>query len=71
MLTVIVLIVFAVTAALDWLPGIKSKPKKETVVYGLLLVTALVVLFLYSLGVHMPEPSDAITAAVKAIFPVK
>ena len=71
MLTAIVLALFALTAALDWLPGVKSKPQKETFVYGLLWTVALVVLLLYSLDIPVPSPNDAIQSVVSAIFKVK
>jgi hypothetical protein len=71
MLTAIVLVVFILTAALDWLPGVKNKPKNETAVYGLIIVAALTILFLYSVGVKVPCPSVPIRNAVQAIFPVK
>ena len=45
MLTAIVLALFAVTAAVDWLPGVKNKPVKETIVYGMLWTAALAFFF--------------------------
>ena len=71
MLTAIVLIFIGLTVALDWLPGIKTKPVRESVVYGAMTAAALVVLFLYSIGVYVNGPSEAISSVVKAIFPVK
>jgi cytochrome b561 len=71
MLTAIVLVLFALTAVMDWLPDIRKRPKKETVVYGLLWSCGLAVLFLYSVGVAVPSPSGAIRSVVEAIFPVK
>jgi hypothetical protein len=70
MLTAIVVILFALTAALDWLPEIKNRPKKETVVYGLLWTSALAVLLLFSFGVRLPSPNDAIKTVFGAIFNV-
>jgi len=71
MLTVIVLVLFTLTAALDWLPDIKNRPKRELGVYSLMFVAALTVLILYSVGVQVPGPSDAIRGPVEAIFPIK
>ena len=71
MLTAIVLALFALTAALDWLPGVKSKPKKETIVYGMLWTAALVILLLHSLGIPMLSPNDAIHSVMSSIFNVK
>lgn len=68
MLTAIVLILFALTAALDWLPDVKNRPKKETAVYGLLWMTALAVLLIYSFSLKVPSPTDAIRNVVSAIF---
>ena len=71
MLTGIVLVTFALTAALDWLPDIKNRPQRDLGVYGLMFVAALTVLILYSVGVQVPGPSNAIRGAVEAIFPIK
>jgi len=71
MLTAIVLALFALTAALDWLPGVKSKPKKETFVYGMLWTAALVILLLNSLGIPLPSPNNMIHSVVGSIFNVK
>jgi hypothetical protein len=71
MLTAIVLITFALTMALDWFPGIRTKPKKESVVYGLMMAAALAVLVLYSVGIKVANPSGAIRSVVSAIFPIK
>jgi hypothetical protein len=71
MLTAIVLVTFALTAALDWLPGIRTKPKKESVVYGLMMAGALATLFLYSIGIKVEGPSALIRSVVGAIFPIK
>ena len=71
MRTVIVIVLFALTVVLDWLPGIKTKPVRESVVYGLMTSVALIVLLLYSVGVNINGPSEAIRGVVKAIFPVK
>ena len=71
MRTVMVIVLFALTVALDWLPGIKTKPVRESVVYGLMTTVALIVLLLYSVGVNINGPSEAIRGVVKAIFPVK
>ena len=71
MLTAIVLIVFALTVAFDWLPGIKTKPARETLVYGLLMSVALIILFLYTIGIEIEGPSNAIRSVVEAIIPIK
>lgn len=71
MLTAIVLALFALTAALDWLPGVKSKPVKETFVYGLLWTAALVILLLHSLGIPLPSPNSMIQSVMGSIFNVK
>ncbi len=71
MLTAIVLILFGLTAAFDWLPGIKTKPVRESVIYGLMMTAALVILFLNTVGVDVNGPSEAIRSVVEAIFPVK
>ena len=71
MLTAIVLALFAVTAAVDWLPGVKYKPVKETIVYGMLWTAALAVLLLDSLDIPLPSPNDMIHSVMSSIFNVK
>ena len=71
MRTVMVIVLFALTVALDWLPGIKTKPVRESVVYGLMTSVALIVLFLYSIGVNINGPTGVIRSVVEAIIPVK
>ncbi len=71
MLTAIVLIFIGLTVSVDWFPGIKTKPVRESVVYGAVTAAALALLLLYSIGAYVNGPSEAISSMVKAIFPVK
>lgn len=71
MLTLIVVGLVGLTLALDLLPAVKKRPKKETVVYCLLLAVGFCVLLLYSLDIRVPGPSEGISDAVKALFPVE
>ncbi len=60
MLAAIVLIVFAAVIVIEFIPSIKQTPLKEKVIYCVLLSVSFVVLFLYSIGIVVPGPSDAI-----------
>jgi hypothetical protein len=71
MLTLIVAGLVGLTVVFDFLPGIKKRPKKESVIYCLLLAVGFCVLLLYSLDVKVPGPSEWIRSVVEAIFPVK
>ncbi len=71
MLTVIVLALFTGAILLDFLPKIKKRQKKVNIVYCLLLVLSFGILMLYSFGVKVPSPTQAIEAVVKMIVPVK
>ncbi len=71
MLVVIVVGLVGVTLALDLLPAVKKRPKKETVIYCLLLAVGFCVLLLYSLDVKVPGPSELIRNVVKALVPIK
>lgn len=71
MLTLIVIGLVALTVVFDLLPGIKQRPKKENIIYCVLLFIGFGVLVLFSLNVKVPGPSELIRSAVKAIFPVK
>ena len=71
MLTLIVVGLVGLILALDLLPAVKKRPKKETAVYCLLLAAGFCVLLLYSLDVKVPGPSDLIRNVVKALFPVE
>lgn len=71
MLTIIVLALVGITVAVDLVPGIKNKSKKDIAVYCLILSAAFGILFLFSLDVKVPGPSEPIRSVVEAIFPVK
>lgn len=71
MLTLIVAGLVGLTVVFDLLPGIKKRPKKDSVVYCLLLAVGFIVLLLYSLDVNVPSPSKLIRSVVETLFPVK
>lgn len=71
MLVVIVVALVGVTLALDLLPAVKKRPKRETVIYCLLLAVGFCVLVLYSLDIKVPGPSELISSVVKSLFPIK
>ncbi len=71
MLILIVTGLIGLTVVFDLLPGIKKRPKKESVVYCLLLCVGFIVLLLYSLGIKVSGPTEMIRNIVKIMFPVK
>lgn len=71
MLALIVAGLVGLTVAFDLLPDIRKRPKKEIVIYCLLLSVGFCILLLYSLDVKVPGPSEFIRSMVEAIFQVK
>ena len=57
--TLIILIVFSAVVIFVLLPFKKSE-KKQNIVYCALLIVSFTVLFLYSIRVEIPSPSDPI-----------
>lgn len=68
MLTLIVFALVVLVVLFDFIPSRKDRTKKATVLYIILSVFALGVLVMYSVGVQVPGPSDAIKQAVESIF---
>ncbi len=71
MLTAIVIALFAGAIFFDYIPGRKSRKKKDNVAYGMLLALSFLILLLFSVGVNVPSPSKAIHDVVKLIAPIK
>lgn len=71
MLTGIVLALFVGIVLIDYIPNRKSRKRKENVFYGAVLTVSFFIVLLYSLGVTLPSPTEAIEGIVKAIVPVK
>lgn len=71
MLTAMVIALFAGVVFLDYIPGRKSRKKKDNVVYTMLLTLSFIILLLFSVGVNVPSPSKAIHDVVKLIAPIK
>ena len=65
--TLIILVLFAAVVIFDLLP-FKKREKKQNVVYCALLIVSFVVLFLYSIGVEIPSPSDPITQLIEPLI---
>lgn len=57
--TLIILVVFSLTIIFDLLP-FKKREKKQNIVYCVMLIVSFTVLFLDSVGVEIPSPSDPI-----------
>jgi len=57
MISTIVIVLYLLIFALDFLPVIKNKDKKITSVYAVLFFASFCVLFLYTLEVEIPSIS--------------
>lgn len=68
MVTIIVILLYCFVIGLDYVPLLKKRGKKENIICGVLLVTSFCVIFLYSIGIQLPGPSEPIKAAVEKLF---
>lgn len=66
-----VIALFAGAIIFDYVPGRKSRKKKENLIYGTLLALSFVILFLFSVGVNIPSPAKGIEDVVKLIVPTR
>ncbi|MEA4893690.1 MAG: hypothetical protein VB064_00330 [Oscillospiraceae bacterium] len=67
-MTALIILLYICVVLFDFIPYRKSRSPKETVIYCVLLSVSLCVLFLYSLGINVPGPSEPIIMAVEALF---
>lgn len=65
--TLIILILFTAVVIIDLLP-FKKRPKKQNIVYCVLLILSFTVLFLDSVGVEIPSPSGPITQLIEPLI---
>lgn len=68
MLTVIVIILYICVVLFDFLPSKKALSKNGSVVYCAILFISFSVLFLYSVGIKVPGPSEALKNAVEVFI---
>ncbi|MFZ5966901.1 MAG: hypothetical protein ACOYVK_06975 [Bacillota bacterium] len=64
---VLVILAYIVIGAIEIIPLIKKKQKKELVVYSVLFGGAFILSLLLSLGVEIPSPAKYITKIVEAV----
>lgn len=69
MVTAIVIVVYGVTIAFDFLPKRKELPRKEMWTYLTLMFVSFTIIMLYSVDVILPGPTGLITSIVKGIDP--
>jgi len=69
-LTAIIIALFAGAIFLDYIPGWQHRRKKDNLVYGMLLALSFGILFLFTVGITVPSPSNAIYNIVKMIIPI-
>jgi hypothetical protein len=67
MLTVIVIMLYAFVILFDFIPRRKERPVIAVVVYCAIMAVSFMVLILYSLGIQVPGPSEAIENMVNTL----
>jgi len=67
MLTVIVIMLYALVILFDFIPHRKERPVIAGVIYCAMMAVSFVVLILYSLGIQVPGPSEAIENMVNTL----
>ncbi len=70
MLTLIVLLLYTGAVVFDLLP-LKKRPKKQNILYCVLLSVSFGVLFVFSLGTEMPSASEPIRSFVQMLFNIE
>ncbi|WRS27691.1 hypothetical protein U6B65_00775 [Oscillospiraceae bacterium MB08-C2-2] len=53
---ILLFIIFAVIAMIDFVPLLKEKSRRDAVITGIVLCSGLVLSVLYALGVELPSP---------------
>ena len=64
----IVIIAYIFIIGFDYLPIIKKKDKKETVIYTTLLTLGFIMLVLVVIEIRLPSPTDLIKYLLKPII---
>ena len=65
--TLIILVLFAAVVIFDLLP-FKKREKKQNVVYCALVIFSFVILFLDSVGVEIPSPSEPLKQLIEPLI---
>ncbi len=71
MLITIVIFLFLIAALYERATVLKQAGRKLKVIHFSIMLASFCILVLYSLDIKLPSPSDAIIAAVEAIFKIK
>jgi len=69
MITAIVITVFLLVIAFDYVPMHKDVKTKETVWYFIILGVSFCVLILYSFQINVPSPAKGIESVLDKLFP--
>ncbi|WP_304944022.1 hypothetical protein [Vallitalea guaymasensis] len=64
----LVVVIFAVIGITEIVPLKKNKDKKELTIYTLLFAAAFVLMFLYSIGVEIPQISKGLNTIIEKII---
>ena len=67
-LTVLAIVIFAVFGIIDWKSLLRAKNKKMLIIYLILFISSFCVVFLSSLGVPIPGPTNVIESVFAAIL---
>ncbi|GMQ58897.1 hypothetical protein AN1V17_32930 [Vallitalea sediminicola] len=64
----VVVIIFAIIGITEIVPLKKNKNKKELTIYTLFFAAAFVLMFLYSIGVEIPQLSKGLNIIIEKII---
>lgn len=67
----LVIIIFLVIGISEIVPLVKQNCKKELAIYMIFFSAAFILMFLYSIGVELPQVSKGIDAVVRSIVKVE
>lgn len=67
----IVIIIFTVIGITEIVPLVRDQKKKELTIYTIFFIAAFVLMFLYSVGVELPQISKGINNIIETLFNVK
>jgi hypothetical protein len=71
MLVGIVIAIFVGVVFFDYIPGRKSRKRKENIFYGTVLAVSFGILVLFTFEVALPSPTKAIEDLVKMVVPIE
>lgn len=70
MIVVIIIIIYVLVVAFDYVPIIKQKNKGEIILYTSLLILSFILILLIAIEVKLPNPTNLIKYLLKPIIKV-